>query len=348
MNAKAYFRYNGIDYFDYDFYNDGESDPNGFFMNRELAEEFFNVITPGFVPQKGMKAYVIPGCKRAIADIRKDYVIKRNYQDADFIIKSTTSNNYNYSYRFNQFLIVPSRKAFIAWDKYTWRHNFANFNDFVKHVIPDYDTVKNTDPNIISFNISSHESSFFYFSFNKFKTELDIALGKITIPVVNLDDLPVYSSNNLDIETLQMVHKIGMEPVSENAKENFIIQLQALNQTNWREYPATMHLLYSILKKARFGYTGVETAGYKVFEKPSALPKSVKEMFEKMWKEGGANSEEDLNLGRQFLQTIVQFDTNKFYTVQELATLFKNARVDFQNFYNLYDNIVKIRPKCLK
>ncbi len=332
---KIYFDYNGKSYHGYDFYMQRYEKSDIVFLSEELKGKLFSSYIKSFIPQKGMKAYVCPGSKRAVADIRKDYTIKLNPLDADFIIGSQNNDDYVASEYCSRFYIIESRKAVVGFNSHSYYNKFNTIDDYTESLFPYINPTKEpiisvfSPPPIYAFNAKSITPAINnYFNWKK--------------PFVYFSDVPVYSNNDLEIDTLQLVFKTGIADITDNNQQNFIVQLQALNQTNWREYPEVLKLLYRLITYKN------DYVAKNVFDHESRLPKSVKEMCKVMRGYPEFKTNKELAIAYQLFNSIMQLDVNKCYTVQELTRMFSDADIPFTWFYNLFDNIVKVRLKCLE
>ena len=340
MRSKIYLKANGVEYYGYDFYCEGLEREDLVYIDENIINDIIdNCTTNGFIPQKGMKAYVVPGCPRAIADIRKDYVIKRRPEDADFIVSSLRKDKYLHYYRFDTIMIIPSKKAVVCYDRYGYGSR-RPLQEYAELIFPDY--IVSLDPTV--FVIQNNGNDWFYaYRAENIGLCIDKAMGVQGKPVIDYSQLPTYTSNQLCFDTLEMIYKIGTSDRTKNNGDNLTVQLQALNQTNWRDYPGTIHLLYKLMTKGSYNCANEK------FARMSAFPKAIKELCQTMCRGGEYISQDDLDMGRKLLEKITGFDfqENKFWDMKQIYETLSAHQVSRSCFYELYDNIVKIRPKCL-
>lgn len=338
---KAYIRVKDklgveVDCRGYDFYCKWYENPHRaydglVFVSDDYRKEIFSYGKSTFVPQKGMSVYVQPKCPLAIADIRKNYVVKRKPEDADFILHHTEDRDWRSWNCYDHLIIIPEKKAVFAQYKY---QNDGNLAKYVLEVFPDFNDM---DLNLV-FNMTG-SFEFKHFDNNIIGPFVDRFEGLNAKPLVYYKDLPIEMENQLDTEVLEMLLKIGQKPYDSNGEENFKLQLQALNQTNWRDYPGTLGMLFNTLY-----YSKKRTCATEGFRRPSAFPKAVKELYKTMRSQPCFTTDKDRELARSFIERTCEFDAKKCHTIQHLASKFHDSNINMSFFYMLYDNLVKIRP----
>lgn len=339
---KAYIRVKNklgveIDCRGYDFYCEYFAKTRGgyedeVFVTEDYRHEIFNsVLNSSFVPQKGMKVYVEPGCPIAMADIRKNYVVKRKKEDADFMLVHSKERNWRSWDNFDQVIVLPEKKAVFAQYKY---NNNGNLSKYVAEVFPDFWKM---DFSLV-YNVSG-DFTFNYYDIEDVELPLKVFESISPCPVVYYTNLPIEADNKLNIEVLEMLMKVGQTSYDSNGEQNFKLQLQALNQTDWRDYPGTLGMIYNTLYHDK--RTTNATEGFK---RPSMFPKAIKELCATMRDQKEFASEKDRSLARAFLEKTCEFSTDKYYKIEDLTKKFANNRISFLHFYSLYDNLVKIRP----
>lgn len=339
--SKIYATLCGVEYKGWNVYINNGQDKEILVFDSQHMNDINNLSSAvTYTPKLGSDIYVMPNCKLAAADIRKNYNIKRSPADASAIIVSDYECHRNWD-SVSTFYAVPEKKTIFIEPRYrSWRAD-KSIEEFAVNIMPEltqyYEQGKAQK---YTFKQGEHEMIYFYPAAD-LKGLIDVYEGTINKPLVPYKDLVIVNDNQLDIETLQMFFNVGLVTRQSGCIENFKIQMQALNQTNWRSYRGTLSMLYGILKKNRY------CAAYEVFNRPSCLPKAAKELYDVMSSENAFELRKDADMAREFLQTVVDFNPNDFTEINNIQNKFYKAKVDFEYFYRLYDNIVKIRPKCI-
>lgn len=302
--------------------------------NHEAFKSYFENST--FVPTKGMKVYVASDCPFAMADIRKSYQVKRKVEDADFILIPDFDKN-TWWWDTSAAYLIPERKLIVMQPKYDWWGS-KSLEEFTLDAVPDFEQLFDVG------KVDSYKKDRLLkrIVYDDIQLLIDLYEGRSNKPFVYYKNLPDNNEIKLDIDILQMIYNVGKEPCCFNQNENFKLQLQAMNQTNWRSYLGTINMLSKILCNRRERNTASDVLG-----RQSMLPKAVKEMcYQMKYGENGFLTDDDAELARRFLENLLDFQVG-YTSIEELMRKFDKEKIDFQFFYRLYDNIVKIRPKCI-
>lgn len=297
--------------------------------------------TPGFVPQKGQKCFVVPPCTLAFSDIRQEYQVKRDMNDADFIIfpREVTRRGWDvYKY---MIVIEKERTIYLSesWDgdKSKFMKRMAAFQ---KDEADIYTLLDNCEAVFYDFmndpiRLYRYDGNVSYL--------VDLYNNVLQKPIIRYSDVPFSDKNPMDIDALYLLYKIACERTTDESEKNLIIQLQALNQSYWRNNMGTTRMVIDAAMSHKYR-TGSDVLG-----RISALPKGAKEMVREAKRHGiEFDSEEDAALGRAFCEKVLEFDPTKFSTIQEISQKINDTKFPYAYFYALYDNIVKFRPKCIK
>ena len=339
--SKIYATLCGIEYKGWDVYINGKDNKEFSVFDTQHDNEMNKLVSAvTYTPKLGDSIYVMPNCKLAAADIRKNYTIKRSPADASAIIVSDYGFHRDWDV-IDSFYTVPERRAiFIDTIYHSWRCT-KSFEEFAIGIMPELTTYYEQGK-ALKYKLKDNDRiTFYYYPTTDLKGLIDVYEGTINKPLVPYKNLVIINDNQLDIETLQMFFNVGLVTRQPGCIENFKIQMQAMNQTNWRSYKGTLSMLYGILNKNRY------CAANEVFNRPSCLPKAAKELYDVMSSENAFELRKDADLAREFLQTVVDFNPNDFTEINNIQNKFYKAKVDFEYFYRLYDNIVKIRSKCI-
>lgn len=276
------------------------------------------------VPKKQSTIYVCPNCPEASMDISKNYTIKRTPDAGDYNV--FVPIKYCFSRKtcfvFNTILIYNTEKTIVA---------FANkqTKDDAEALVKDKYNLKST-PEYKSVLFSSDLPVLKLYKCNDSGIYKDLFLENKTFskPWVSYTQLDLSSDLPVTLDILRLVHSAGTARLgSPNSKENFLLQINVLNNYNWRAYPFTMQILRSVFQSH---YYYVATT---VRSDLSAYPKVIKNFFtQPLPKE---LTREDFQLAQEF--------------VMDLYNLKGTSFIDFYKFQNklLDDNILSLATTVL-
>jgi len=291
-------------------------------------------------PKKNSSLYVAPGIPYPLDDIRRNYTIKRTPDTGDYnIISPLKSSSIGFFIK-NSLAIFPERKEMVELSD--WYSSVNERHTVYKQAliaIPDADyeemVVETEDAHsYISMNIL-HDAI-------AYKMLLDKAFTKPCVAYTHLD---VAGQNPLTLDALKLVYRFGSTSrFSKDAEENLILQLEALNQTAWRNYKGTINLLFIQM------YRKSTTAFYKLITEPDSNLNKVVRNFKAEFSNVKAHlpfcSKEDFLLAQDYVKDVLTLgEGSKFVTIQSLYDKLYNNFIPLECFLQLFDNIIRISPK---
>ena len=289
-----------------------------------------------FVPAVGSEIHVVSGCPVGMTDIRKNYTIKRKADDGCCNVFSPLSVNCRWL-SCSSYSIVPSRQAiFISESRYP--------RDVKREKIALQNEINNAFPDLT--DLERNEISFVENDLNlKYgcipEAYLDLLQGKLQKPCISYKKLQFKTENELTQDILYLVYRAGKEKWNHDAGERFKIQLCALNEHNWRDYPGTVNMLFTdILNPRKSAYCmGMLGTSY--------IPKAAKELSNSMIADGiQFKSQKDIEMAQRFLKYIMGIPEDlQFTTIQTINKKFSEANINMNAFYRCFNNMVKLIPK---
>lgn len=311
-----------------------QSDSQWLFVDMNTEERLRSLYgaTSTFVPNHGDEIYVAPNCAVPLNDIRRNYKVKRDFDTGACNVVSEE----NFSFCNNAFsyvIISPSTKQMFCADAY--RDSEALCNTLMLRTNP---SLKNAN-DLIRLGYTNFR--------HRRYCDFDAALldGRVTKPVVSHKQLEIRSENKLDFSVLQLMYEIGQKEYSRENLKNFKIQLEALNQYNWREYPGTMDMIFRIQFHSDARILKHMQHCYELLNFENEIPRSAKLMVkESRSKIHNYASDEDYALSREFIEHYIG-KIPKFTTIEKLACKFAEHHIDFQCFYRVWGNMVKVEEK---
>lgn len=279
-----------------------------------LSYRIDNSVANSPVP-KNSSVYVAPDCPYAIDDIRKYYTIKRDVDTGDYNIIGSYKSHRTWLRRTKSMWIWPEKKlAFLA----------ENRSDFY-YLCP-------SDASVV---LKTVIYSFYYQKASIYKKIIDNTLQK---PLHKNTDLNINSSNELTLDILLMTDKLGSQQMNEESLQNFIVQLNLLNQHNWREYIGTVQMLFSRLFDKRGIY-------YTMRNMPSKYSKVIREFLKIYSHYPNFCSEKDFLMGRAFLDSLLNIGTCKYASLTDLEDKLSEKCITEKYFNELYNTVIKITPR---
>lgn len=331
---KVYFAQDDVKYYDFDFYCDygGCDEPytllDNYVYNLVTEGELDKLLDKNYIPALGEEIHVVPGCPIAMEDIRKNYKIRRGVDSGQCNVfspyRSGSRSTYAYSYAF-----CPSRKVFIATTRYRGDGNY-------KHAI------NLLIQSLLSNGVISPEDKIKYFYNTKRLYEekipyayLGLIKGELTKPCVSYKVLQFEHCNELSLEMLELVYRVcTVDKYSRDALTNAVVQLSALNQTNWRDYPFTISIFLNGLVNQ-----GIYTV---VASRKSTQPKNIRALLTQESVDKPA-SEKDYAMAKSLVDNLLGLNGAQFTTYQTIRDKL-NVKQRWALF-QVYDNIVKLVPK---
>jgi len=279
---------------------------------------------------KGNNIHIIPSSsnKYAVDDLRKYYNLKKNLDGGDYnIYCEFDPYRYYTSKVYLSFAIAPSEKLIIASDQ-------TNVNNVLLA------WAKNTNPSLKESDLLFFPNRRIVFSWHKLNSQYDdILKGNVKKPLLHISCLDINSTEELTANALKILIHSGKRYYGEkDAVENFVLNLNMINQHNWREYLGTMHFIFQ--EVMRYGstkaYVGNHLSGYS---------KVVKDIFRSSRAYSKFQSEKDFNMCKSFLEEILQVGDSRFTDFRTLQRKLADNDISFDAFFSIYDNIIKIQPK---
>lgn len=333
--AKIYFTYNNVACEDFEliFENDN-SDSKAIYFDEVWWRNFNDTrsleATLGSTGNvaKGASLYVCPDCPIASADIRQSYTIKRDIDAGDYNVFSPLKSKHIYRTNWIYAMaILPSLKKVYCSTRY--KVDKIQFVSVVKALYPQQNDV------IFHFK---DVKRFFQMKFpsDAWRMLLEHKLQK---PAICYTQLDLRTGYDLTTDALRIAYEMGKQRWSEQNEKSFLLQMGAINETNWRDYTGTLSMLIYQFLGDRNNTCSFSRAHQ------SRFPKQVKEIFTQARESQGFVSQEDQELARAFFDEIVGTTGTQYVTAQTLLSKLQELGLSLQTFDKLYNNIVKLSPK---
>lgn len=288
-----------------------------------------------FIPTLGDEVHVVPDCTLAVQDIRNNYKIKREFDGGVCNVFSPIRRNKGYAYLCKHFLVCQDAKYLVCYA--VSRHEEKNLDDDMilrrmENLIPDELKELNWDRRTWN---SIHIT---FLSVNEHYRNL--LLKQASKPCIVYSQLPM-NRNELTADLLFLAVSSGRKYTfyDKNAVQKHTINLSAIAQTNWKEYPGTMGIVFgSILK-----YFGVHED---MRTHPEKYAKQVRELLEYDHRNPSEfNGDKDFQMSKILLENMLQIGRGKFVTLQQLRNKLNEKGISESSFLRVYDTMIKITVK---
>lgn len=320
INGHKYYGYNGIVVTENSWYLRQMNAPGLIITNREVTDtldenSIDSLLDNNFVLNPGDAIHVVPDCKYAIADLRNNYKIKRDYDTG--VCNVFTPLDY------------PRNSMWIEFTVAIPKLNTIIFICDCKNAITALGKAKGIIPNLDKSDceIFSSDALRAIIATKKLAGYIPLITGTSKKPCISYKKLE-FKTNELTIDVLTLIKKSGERNIHDDphAVENFVLQLGMLNQHNWREYACSLKNMLNTIPDYR-------TAKGEVFSCPSKYPKYIKEMYEVSRQLRPPYSEKDFNLTKEFYKDLLGLRDETMFV--DAVTLQEKASAAGLNLYNL-------------
>lgn len=294
-----------------------------------LTEGIKSLLDLSIHPKKGETIYVAPDCPYASNDIRNNYTIKRNIDSATYNVFSPLSQNGRRIYAYG-YGVAANKKKIVLFDRtkiFTHLDCSAIIQDpNIKK--DDYEIYPYVNNRFTIFRIVKYNDAF-----------VQLLSKSLTKPCIYYENLDISTKQELTLDNLLLVYNTGkVHSRNKDAVDNFVLQLNALNQFNWREYPGTVGMvLGNILVRER----GVRNH---VSNKISTFPKQVQNII-KCSRGNPFSTEKDFNMAKQFIYNILKSENIVFSSMSDLEQHLEGACISLDLYNKFFNTTVKITEK---
>jgi len=354
VKMPVYCRIKGKEYFGWTLYSSCKSwtyeriehKENLIAVGTDMIEQMANLdsrlLDDTFVPQHGSEIHLVPGCPVGVADVRKNYKLKRKADEGTCNVFSPYKGQYGHFWN-TGYAIIPSEKAIVLSNRTIYSMDEMDIYQALQHFFPNKWKV-NPCPGMPDVDIYAKDLPISYTDLPE--SWFKLITGQLQKPCISYKKLEFKTDNEVNTDILYLVYKTGKQRFSADAQKAFHIQLCALNEHNWRDYPGTLSILMKDMLYTKYN----SSYCYNDLSSKSGLPKAVQEMVRTgMQSDVPFASSKDAQMAQKLIKMVVEIPEDKqFSTIQELAMKFNERKINFNCFYKAFDNIVKFRPKEFK
>ena len=339
----AYINIDGIEYYDYKLVTHDEyepwrssryEDPKYVALSDKVQAILTNPIEYGLAQDikipKGTDIHIIPSNKNpyAIDDLRKYYNLKKNLDGGDYnVAVFLTGSDYSFWRNYQCFAVFPNEKVIYAVD------TVVNEIKLMHYAVTDVKEI-NAGSQMLYYK---HGICFNWYKLNP--QYLDILKGNLKKPLVGIENLDINSTQELTMDVLTiLIHSGNAWYHDKDARENFVLNLNLVNQYNWREYPGTMSLVFD-------EFMGRGSTKRNVENNLSKYNKVVKDLMNSNRYPVEFASEKDFNLGMALIERRLGVGQCRFTDYDQLQNHLRECDISMTTFTRMYSNVMKIQPK---
>lgn len=250
----------------------------------------------------GSSVYVVPGCPIPHDDIRRNYNVKRNPDNGDFNVVGNLS--YNSRARIKVLGVDRPSRTISIGNVITYPYNDGR-DAYVFRMPPIYES---------------------------------IIMGELTKPIVSYRQLEIKNANSLTVDTLSLIYRLSMEYPGSEDIDKYKLQLKALSQTDWRDYPYTISIVLKVLPINKY------CCGQVLCKKKSERDKAIDMMYQCSCSYDKA-SQKDRNMLYDLMCEILDIKGEMFVSLNDFMSKIQSRSIPWTNFLDVFDCTVRIRKR---
>lgn len=300
------------------------------------AQELRKWCTKNYKPTIGDSIHVVPDSVYPVQDIRNNYKIKRKFDEGVCNVFSPIPKHGKRVCRaYNQIIICDDLKLIICYYVSKSERRTMSTGEIRQKMesLLDSHTLDELHNNYAGFYWDTHFTVEYLRISDSYQKLL---LGTAKKPCICYLDLPM-NRNELTSDQLFMLYETGKSE-GPNAIENYAIQLSALAQTNWKEYPTTMYKLFNTI----LYWKG---AHYVMRRQYQSYPKQIREIMSYSFPNDNFSTEKDYALMKDLLEHILRIGDCKYVTMDMLLEKIDREGIPQNLFTTFYGAMMKITPK---
>lgn len=301
---RAYFEIDGEKYYGYDviFRNTSWLSRHGdVILDSKTWSKLKGIIAGDKVSvPNGSSVYVAPGCPVPHDDIRRNYKVKRDPDSGDFNVVGELS--YKYSSRVDVLGVDKSSKT-ITVGNVTYLYTGSKV--YLFRMPPIYES---------------------------------IIMGVLAKPIVSYRQLEIKNANNLTVDTLSLIYRLSMAYPGSKDIDKYKLQLKALYQTDWRDYPYTTSTVLKVLPKYKY------SCGQVLCNKKSEHDKAIDMMYQCSCSYDNA-SQKDRDMLYDLMCEILDIKGEMFVSLNDFMSKIQSKSIPWSDFQDVFDCTVRIRKR---
>ena len=235
---------------------------------------------------KGSNLFIAPGCTLPRDMIRKEYNIKRRFEDADYIVVGEINTNSKY-FNIQGALVNDAEKKIIT---------IPNADEYTKGIKSAYALASEAMGCVINPSewkeIRDFPSNYLSYCYDFDRFYYKIIEGESLPDIVHQDQIDLVKHNQIDSNTIELLFKIGREQESADQMHKLVQHLAAMCQCDWEDYKATIRNVIDDCRHYNYSCTICALCG-----RSSTWPAAIKYMMGEIVSASGRfETEKDYNM----------------------------------------------------
>ena len=291
------------------------------YVNDSLVYDLEATQGNGVKISKNLPVYLANNIPIDINTIRKSYTVKRKEEDADYVVIAPFKNSERIWLR--DFHYFPESDIIIEYTYLTAETLISIKREF------------NLKGDGIKLNIN------WLFGFRDTKHSIEkLIKGQFTKPVVSPSQLDLNTGDPLTVDVLNLTKRIGsVDFNSSDAEKNLILNIEALNNYNWRQYKGTVGI---VLRSMSYTKDAIYRA---VIPRIKSQNKTVQDVLSAR-KYYDFIGKEDFELAQDYIASLLNIDHYPmFVSTRQILTKLTDNGISVQEFEKLFGAVAKLQKK---
>lgn len=291
------------------------------YVNESLTYDLEATQGSGFKISKNLPVYLANNIPIDINTIRKSYTVKRKEEDAHYVVIAPFKNSERIWLRDLHYF--PESDIIIEYTYLTAETLIAIKREF------------NLNGNGIKLNID------WLFGFRDPKHSIEkLIKGQFTKPVISPSQLDLNTGDPLTVDVLNLTKRIGsVDFNSSDAEKNLILNIEALNNYNWRQYKGTVGIVLRSMSYDKDAVYRMIIPRIKSQNKTVQDVLSARKCYDFIGKE-------DFELAQDYIASLLNIDHYPmFVSTRQILTKLTDNGIAVQEFEKLFGAVAKLQKK---
>lgn len=292
------------------------------YVNNSLVYDLEVTQGNGVKISNNLPIYLANNIPIDINTIRKSYTVKRKEEDADYVVIAPfkcSENIWTYDlHYFPESDIIVEYNYLTAEDIITIKREFNLKGDGIKLNIEWLSGFRDTKHSIEK-----------------------LIKGQFTKPIISPSQLDLNIGDPLTVDVLNLTKRIGsVSYLSSDAEKNLILNIEALNNYNWRQYKGTVGIVLRSISYA------ADTVLYRaVIPRIKSQNKTVQDVLSAR-KCYDFICKEDFELAQDYIASLLNIDHYPmFVSTKQILTKLTDNGISVQEFEKLFGAVAKLQKK---
>lgn len=282
--------------------------------------------------KKGSKLCLKDGNPYAVADIRKNYIIVRNEDKADYIVSSFDGFPQTY---YETVILLPKIKVLLLCSYY---YETAKPLNEVKKLAIEAIRYIYSDDDMFEESVAFKDRLTLIPESCKSIIDARLGLSDDKSKIASYKNLDMSSEHDVTLDSIKILqNSLVNKPWSLTEESNAVTALMTFHNLNYRSIPGTMNRLFSIL----YSNSGLLR---EMKHHISRFPKPVKELLG-YGKTVEFSDKKDFELYYSYMESLMNVGDGKIVLHENYDIKILSSPLDEDKFQEIYNVVVRITPK---